>query len=169
LDSDSRAVYFQQAAYGVPVRMALISLLLGLNKGKSLHKFEGGFDKQRFPLYDQPRSLGIHCVNRNCIVHEPMEAQYVRNRFHVVKTAAAEGCKLRCVYCESDVESFVVAHKKNKWYTKDAAPLLRDGDHLRELIVFADEADARAGGFHFRRNFAAARPPQRQGLKKSHS
>jgi aspartate carbamoyltransferase catalytic subunit len=169
LDSDSRAVYFQQAAYGVPVRMALISLLLGLNKGKSLHKFEGGFDKQRFPLYDQPRSLGIHCVNRNCIVHEPMEAQYVRNRFHVVKTSAAETCKLRCVYCESDIETFVVAHKKNKWYTKDAAPLLRDGDHnLRELIVFAEEADARAGGFHFRRNFAGARPAQRQGLK-SHS
>src|SRR5262249_8321996 len=39
LDTDRRAVYFEQAAYGVPVRMALISLLLGL-KGKSLHKFE---------------------------------------------------------------------------------------------------------------------------------
>src|ERR1700736_1813994 len=74
LDSDSRAVYFQQAAYGVPVRMALISLLLGLNKGKSLHRFEGGFDKQKYPLYDQPRALGIHCANKNCIVHEPMEA-----------------------------------------------------------------------------------------------
>ena len=34
LDSDSRAVYFQQAAYGVPVRMALISLLLGLAQGQ---------------------------------------------------------------------------------------------------------------------------------------
>ena len=40
LDSDSRAVYFQQAAYGVPVRMALISLLLGL-KGKSLQHVRG--------------------------------------------------------------------------------------------------------------------------------
>ena len=165
LDSDSRAVYFQQAAYGVPVRMALISLLLGCNKGKSLHKFEGGFDKQKYPIYDQPRSLGLHCVSKNCIVHEPMESQYVRNRFQVVKTAAR--CKLRCDYCESDVESFVVAHKKNKWYAKDAALLLREGDHnLRELIVFADEADARAGGFHFKRPLGPA--GQRQGLK-SHS
>jgi aspartate carbamoyltransferase catalytic subunit len=169
LDSDSRAIYFQQAAYGVPVRMALISLLLGLNKGKSLHKFEGGFDKQKYPLYDQPRSVGINCANKNCIVHEPMEAQYVRNRFQVVRADSAEGCKLRCIYCESDVESFVVAHKKNKWYAKDAAPLLREGDHnLRELIVFADEAAARAGGFHFKRNSLGARPAQRQGLK-SHS
>ncbi len=38
-DADRRAVYFEQAAYGVPVRMALIALLLGL-KGKSLHKFD---------------------------------------------------------------------------------------------------------------------------------
>jgi len=164
LDSDSRAVYFQQAAYGVPVRMALISLLLGLHKGKSLHQFEGGFDRHRFPLYEQPRTLGIQCANKNCIVHEPMESQYVRDRFHVVKTAA--GCMLRCVYCESDIESFVVAHKKNKWYVKDTSLLLRDGEHgLRELIVFADESEARASGFHFRRHSLGARPARRAGLK----
>jgi aspartate carbamoyltransferase catalytic subunit len=165
LDSDSRAVYFQQAAYGVPVRMALISLLLGLHKGKSLHRFEGGFEKQKYPLYDQPRSVGIHCSNKNCIVHEPMESMYVRNRFYLVSNASAEACKLRCVYCENDIESFVVAHKKNKWYSKDAAHLLRDGDHMREWIVFADESDAREHGFHFRRSAAAGRPAQRAGLK----
>ena len=161
LDSDSRAVYFQQAAYGVPVRMALISLLLGLHKGKSLHRFEGGFEKQDVPIYDQPRSVGMHCPNKNCIVHEPMEAQYVRNRFQVVKTNAEAGCKLRCDYCESDVESFVVAHKKNKWYAKDGTLLLRESDHnLRELIVFADEDDARAGGYHFKRHAVAPKPAQ---------
>jgi aspartate carbamoyltransferase catalytic subunit len=166
LDSDSRAVYFQQAAYGVPVRMALISLLLGLHKGKSLHKFEGGFDKRRFPLYDQPRSVGMHCINKNCIVHEPMESQYVRNRFHVLDSPG--GCMLRCGYCETDVDRFVVAHKKNKWFTKDATVLLRhDEHHLRELIVFADEADARAEGFHFRRNAAAARARQSESVKSS--
>jgi aspartate carbamoyltransferase catalytic subunit len=168
LDTDSRAVYFQQAAYGVPVRMALISLLLGLNKGQSLHKFEGGFEKQDVPIYDQPRSVGMHCPNNNCIVHEPMEAQYVRNRFQVVKTSSEAGCKLRCDYCESDVESFVVAHKKNKWYAKDGAPLLREGDHnLRELIVYADEADARADGYHFKRNAVAPKPAQRLGVKSN--
>ena len=73
-DSDRRAVYFEQAAYGVPIRMALISLLLGL-KGKSLHRFVGGFEQDEQHLYVQPRSLGIHCANSNCIVHDPMEAQ----------------------------------------------------------------------------------------------
>jgi aspartate carbamoyltransferase catalytic subunit len=166
LDTDIRAIYFQQAAYGVPVRMALISLLLGLHKGKSLHKYEGGFEKKRLPIYDQPRPAGLDCRNKNCIVHEPMEAQYVRNRFLIVKTNAGESCKLRCVYCESDVEKFVVAHKKNKWFTKDRDMLLRpDEQHFRELIVFADEADAREAGFHFRRNFTNPRSPVRERLK----
>src|SRR5438552_5412315 len=102
LDTDRRAIYFQQAAYGVPVRMALISLLLGL-KRKSLHKFEGGFEKQKFPLYNQPRSVGMACTNNNCIVHEPMEAQYVRYKCHIIKADTPAACKLRCVYCESDI------------------------------------------------------------------
>src|SRR5262249_21118910 len=132
-DSDRRAVYFEQAAYGVPIRMALIALLLGL-KGKSLHKFEGGFERRGSPIYDQPRSTGMRCANKNCIVHDPMEAQYVRNKFHVVKTDAASECKLRCVYCESDIEHFFVASRKNKWYSADPAALLRTDDHhLKEL------------------------------------
>jgi aspartate carbamoyltransferase catalytic subunit len=162
-DTDRRAVYFEQAAYGVPVRMALISLLLGL-KGKSLHRFEGGFERSRFPVYDQPRSAGMPCPNMNCIVHDPMESQYVRNKFYVVKTDAPAECKLRCVYCESDTDEFVVASKKNKWYATDPAALLRaDDHHLRELLVFAHEADARAAGFHSRR--ASAEAAHRAGLR----
>jgi hypothetical protein len=84
----------------------------------------------------------------------------VRNRFQVVKTA--EGCKLRCDYCESDIESFVVAHKKHKWFAKDASPLLKEGEqNLRDLIVFADEADAREHGFHFKRISLGPRPARR--------
>src|SRR5436190_5307316 len=157
IDSDRRAVYFEQAAYGVPVRMALISLLLGLH-AKSLHKFEGGFEKKKYSVYDQPRSVGMHCSNANCIVHDPMEAQYVRNKFYIVKTAAPGGCKLRCVYCESDTDRFIVASKKNKWYTDDPSPLLRTSEaHLKDLVVFAEQTEALAGGYHFRRNVAAGK------------
>ncbi len=31
-------------------------------------------------------TVGMRCANANCIVHDPMEAQYVRNKFYVVKT-----------------------------------------------------------------------------------
>jgi aspartate carbamoyltransferase catalytic subunit len=165
VDTDKRAVYFEQAAYGVPVRMALIALLLGI-KGKSLHKFEGGFEKKERPVYDQPRNVGLSCVNSNCIVHDPMEAQYVRNKFFVVHNDASPSYKLRCVYCERDVEHFVVASKKNKWFTNDAAPLLRTNDqNFKDLIVFAKDSDAVAHGFHSRRAAAEPRPSPPEGVK----
>jgi aspartate carbamoyltransferase catalytic subunit len=163
IDTDRRAVYFQQAAYGVPVRMALISLLLGI-KGKSLHRFEGGFEKPKYPAYDQPRSVGMPCTNPNCIVHDPMEAQYVRNKFYIVKTAAPGGLKLRCGYCEADTDRFIVASKKHKWYTDDPAPLLRTID-LKDLIVFAEQTEALAAGYHFRRNVAVQRAPAGAGKR----
>lgn len=158
VDADRRAVYFEQAAYGVPVRMALISLLLGL-KGRSLHKFEGGFERSRYPLYDQPHTTGLACRNSNCIVHEPMEAQYVRNKFHVVTNPTTETCKLRCVYCERDIDAFVVASRKNKWFTGDMTVLLRSDDqHFKDLILFGSDSEAVAAGFHSRRGAAETRP-----------
>jgi aspartate carbamoyltransferase catalytic subunit len=167
VDADRRAVYFEQAAYGVPVRMALISLLLGL-KGRSLHKFEGGFERNKFALYDQSRQTGISCCNSNCIVHEPMEAQYVRNKFHVVPGPGADTCKLRCAYCERDIDSFVVASRKNKWFAAEPSLLLRsDEQHFKDLIVFGNEADATAAGFHSRRTAVEHRPPPGVAARKA--
>ncbi len=163
-DSDRRAVYFEQAAYGVPIRMALISLLLGL-KNKSLHRFAGGFEPGKQIVYDQPRSLGLCCTNSNCIVHDPMEAQSVRNKFIIVQSSGTP--RLRCVYCEREIERFVVASRKNKWYATDTASLLPTTDQgLKETVLFADEADAQAAGYHSRRAAADPRPAQRAGGAK---
>src|ERR1700688_1380937 len=113
VDTDRRALYFQQAAYGVPVRMALISLLLHLHKNNSLHKFSGGFAKPEYPLYVQPIGTGVPCHNANCITGDPSERQYAANKFYVVEDDKPQRCQLRCVYCEKDVEDkageFVVA------------------------------------------------------------
>ena len=89
LDTDRRAIYFRQAAYGVPVRMALISLLLRLHGNKSLHKFAGGFAKPEHPIYVQPIGTGIHCGNPNCITRDPAERQYAANKFYVVEENSA--------------------------------------------------------------------------------
>jgi hypothetical protein len=108
----------------------------------------------------------MHCGNPNCIVHDPMEAQYVRNKFYIIRNGAEAACKLRCVYCENDVEHFVVASKKNKWFTNDAAPLLRTNDqHFKELVVFANDADAIASGFHSRRATVEPRSPPQERVK----
>jgi hypothetical protein len=161
-DSDRRAVYFEQAAYGVPIRMALISVLLGI-KGKSLNRFEGGFERDKYEVYDQPRSVGLACANSNCIVHEPMEAQYARNKFHVVPGNG--GARLRCVYCEREIDHFVVANKKNKWFAADPS-LMRSTDHsLKDVVLFADDAAAQAAGFHPRRGAVEPRPARRAGAR----
>src|SRR5882724_1046001 len=152
-DSDLRAVYFEQAAYGVPVRMALIALLLGLSKEHEISEYEGGFQKSKLPIYDHAVTEGIRCINSNCIVHDEKERPYVRNKFQVVKNKQNDECKLRCFYCESDANHFVVANKKNKWYTEDTSVLVHASDqHFKDFIVFAESTDALNKGYHLKRS-----------------
>jgi hypothetical protein len=153
LDSDKRAVYFQQAAYGVPVRMALISLLLHLHKNKSLQKFAGGFATPDHAIYVQPIGTGLQCANTNCIVHDPSERQYAANKFYVVEERAAKRCKLRCVYCETDIDEeaathFVVCDTARRTFSNGLSALARaSGEKLRHIVVHTSEADALAAGF----------------------
>jgi aspartate carbamoyltransferase catalytic subunit len=156
VDKDHRATYFEQAAYGVPLRMALISLLLGVGEAKALGTFTGGFATQKFAHYQQPRGIGIRCINRNCIVHDEKEAPYVQNKFNLVGDGSSAPMKLRCLYCESDIDEFVVASRKNRWFSTDRAGLLEiNGQAIRDFVFFADESDALRNGFHARKH---ARP-----------
>jgi Aspartate/ornithine carbamoyltransferase, Asp/Orn binding domain/Aspartate carbamoyltransferase regulatory chain, metal binding domain len=152
-DSDRRAVYFQQAAYGVPIRMALISLLLHLQKNKSLAPFSGGFAKATHPVYVQPIGTGLQCDNPNCITGDPSERQYAANKFYVIEDESPAHCTLRCVYCEKDVDDdaasrCVVADTARKTFVPGLAAVVRaPGDKLKHLIIYRGEADAITAGF----------------------
>ena len=152
-DSDRRAIYFQQAAYGVPIRMALISLLLHLHKNKSLHRFSSGFAKPDHPIYAQPIGTGVQCDNPNCITGDPAERQYAANKFYVVENGSPQRCMLRCVYCEKDVGEgtdgqFVVADTARKTFSPGLATIAgASADRLKHMVIHADEADALAAGF----------------------
>jgi aspartate carbamoyltransferase catalytic subunit len=157
LDTDRRAIYFQQAAYGVPVRMALISLLLHLHKNKSLHKFPGGFAKPDYPVYAQPIGTGLHCANQNCITCDPAESQYAANKFYVVERPEPHDIKLRCAYCETDIEAetadpaFVVADTSRKTFSPGLAALTKaPAEKLKHLVIYRNESDAVAAGFRVR-------------------
>ena len=153
-DSDRRAIYFRQAAYGVPVRMALISLLLQLHKNKSLHRFVGGFAKPDHPLYVQPIGTGIQCANANCITRDPAERQYAANKFYVVEDNSPQRRMLRCLYCETDIEAeaaapFVVGDTVRKTFSPGLASLLgAPAEKLKHLVIYNSEADAEAAGLH---------------------
>jgi aspartate carbamoyltransferase catalytic subunit len=156
LDSDRRAIYFQQAAYGVPVRMALISLLLHLHRNKSLHRFDGGFAEPDHPIYAKPIGVGIQCGNPNCITGDPAERQYAANKFYLAAGEPHRHVRLRCVYCETDVddkeaERFVVADQTKQTFNAGLAALARaPADKLKHLIIYGSGAAAEAAGFHAR-------------------
>ncbi len=152
-DSDRRAVYFQQAAYGVPIRMALISLLLHLHRNKSLHQFNGGFAKPDHPIYAQPIGTGLQCDNPNCITSDPAERQYAANKFYVIEQEPPRPRMLRCVYCEKDVgegadAQFVVGDTARKTFSFGLAALGgASAEKLKHLVIYPDEAAALAAGF----------------------
>jgi aspartate carbamoyltransferase catalytic subunit len=152
-DSDRRAIYFRQAAYGVPVRMALISLLLHLHRNKSLHQFAGGFAKSEHPLYAQPIGTGVQCANANCITCDAAERQYAATKFYLVDANSPPRCKLRCVYCETDIEApaaadFVVADVVRKTYSLGLNTLAgASPEKLRHVVIYRSEAEAEAAGF----------------------
>jgi len=161
LDTDRRAIYFQQAAYGVPVRMALISLLLHLHKNKSLHKFSGGFAKPEHPAYVQPIGIGLQCGNPNCIVGDPAERQYAATKFYVIEDPARRSFRLRCIYCETDIDeaataAFVVADTARKTFSPDLMALTRTpADKRKHLIIYANDSDALGAGFAPRESAAS--------------
>ncbi len=163
LDQDRRAIYFRQAAYGVPVRMALISLLLNLHKNKSLHAFAGGFAKPTHPVYAQPVGTGVQCINSNCIVHDPAERQYAASKFYLVDGPSAAHGKLRCLYCESDIEDEMAAQvavcdTTRQTFTLGLASLTHaSADRLKHIVIHANEAEARAAGFQPRESGRKAR------------
>ena len=140
LDSDRRAAYFRQAAFGVPIRMALIASILGFGESTGLKRYPGGFKPDERPLYDQPNALGIECINPNCIVHDPQEGKYTRNRFHVVGEH-----RLRCFYCETDIADFVVANKRTKHYDSESTTLRLAAGH--DTVIFPDTERAEGAGF----------------------
>jgi aspartate carbamoyltransferase catalytic subunit len=160
-DSDRRAVYFQQAAYGVPIRMALISLLLHLHKNKTLRQFDGGFAKSKRPIYVQPIGVGLQCDNPNCITGDPSERQYAANKFFVVEEDTPQRCKLRCAYCEKDVDAaddFVVGDMTRHTYSEGLGALVRgSNERLRYLVIHRSAKDAAKAGFAPRSSGARAR------------
>jgi len=89
IDADPRAAYFRQAAYGVPVRMALLAAVLGVH-GLKVGRSD---EPERHP----PRRItapDVTCSNPRCVT---TQERYLPALFEPV---GATGRKLRCVYCE---------------------------------------------------------------------
>ncbi len=88
IDQDKRAAYFQQAAYGVPIRMALVALLLGLRK----NNIEIENKQPDINILDK------ECSNENCITRYEENIQYKYIKVNSLPNT------YRCFYCDQEQE-----------------------------------------------------------------
>lgn len=150
LDGEARSAYFRQAAYGVPVRMATIALLLGIAEEEWSSGWGG--PRQTGPLTVAPPELpdtrafaavGVRCVNDNCICNrEPASAPasfVFAGQRHDEGGVAFLG--VRCRYCETPTRA-AGAYDHDAGHFRPASdpalPGLLTGDNEREL-VFAND------------------------------
>jgi aspartate carbamoyltransferase catalytic subunit len=142
VDKDRRGIYFKQAAYGVPVRMALLKFLFDQREKKILS------GKKSRTLYESPERLGPQCSNGNCItVAEPGST---RRRFDLLFTGAGAALVLRCIYCDHRLKVQFVGHAKSKRYCPYDLPLtetVKEWLKKRELAIFNSIKEAEELGY----------------------
>jgi aspartate carbamoyltransferase catalytic subunit len=148
VDADPRSMYFKQAARGVPVRMALIALLLGTREASLHAEADSSIPKIDYPIYQ--RAFGVKCPNPRCVSIQETEIKYIKPEFKIVDR---EPLTLRCVYCEHGFEPKYVASSEwhqgklenKKYHSADShwARKIRP----ENLIIFNTEVEARAHGF----------------------
>ena len=148
LDADSRSMYFKQAARGVPVRMALIALLLGAKEFSVPGGADSLIQKIDYPVYR--RDFGIRCPNQTCVSIQETETKYLKPEFKIVDH---EPLTLRCVYCEHGFEPKYVASSdwhegrlENKKYHRVDSHWARK-IKPENLILFDSDSEAEAHGF----------------------
>ena len=143
VDKDRRGIYFKQAAYGVPVRMALLKFLFDQGEAKTLSG-----KRSRPPRYESPERLGPQCVNVNCItVTEPGST---RRRFDILFTGAGGALVLRCIYCDHRFRVQLVGHVKSKRYCSydtGLADTVKEWLKKKELAIFNSIKEAEELGY----------------------
>jgi aspartate carbamoyltransferase catalytic subunit len=148
VDADSRSMYFKQAARGVPVRMALIALLLGTKEVPVPAVDDSLIQKVDYPIYRL--DFGTRCPNPKCVSTQETETKYIKPEFKIVNR---ETLTLRCIYCEHGFEPKYIASSdwhegrlgNKKYHSADShwARKIRP----ENLIIFDSESEAETHGF----------------------
>jgi aspartate carbamoyltransferase catalytic subunit len=155
LDADPRAVYFEQAAAGVPVRMALIAWLMEKASLASASP-SAAAEPIRFKAELPPR-----CANLNCITR--FEGAYLPPRFTLGRSADTV-LALKCDFCERDLKIEYVGHARSHRYYRFDETLqgyVRQWIEEGSLAVFDSVKQAEEGGYE-----PYKRGPQREVMNE---
>ena len=148
MDADPRSAYFKQAARGVPVRMALLSLLLGDKDCPPVVDDETAVSLPDYPVYE--RDTGVICPNPACVTVQESELRYLRPEFKIVDR---DPLTLRCVYCEHGFQPEYVASTEWHGGRVEDKRYHRSGSHWAKtikpenLIIFSSVEDAERQGY----------------------
>lgn len=152
LDTDPRAAYFEQAAAGVPVRMALIGWLLEQAARGERHPPIAPAAPHFRP---QPP---LRCVNPNCVTRH--ETAYLAPRFTLARTTDRSRLMLRCDFCERELSAEFVGHVRTRRFYRFDEHLrsyVRQWIEEKSLAVFESVKQAEESGYEPYR-----RGPQRE-------
>jgi aspartate carbamoyltransferase catalytic subunit len=157
LDADPRAVYFEQAAAGVPVRMALIAWLMEKAAAASISP-RATAEPIRFKAEPPPR-----CSNLNCITR--FEGAYLLPRFTLGRSVDSTVLALKCGFCERDLKTEYVGHgRSHRYYRFDDTLQGYVQQWIEEgsLAVFDSVKQAEEGGYE-----PYKRGPQREIMNEA--
>jgi aspartate carbamoyltransferase catalytic subunit len=142
VDQDRRGIYFKQAAYGVPVRMALLKFLFDRRAQKPIAA------KSTATAYESPEPIGPQCRNPNCVTLK--EAVSTHKRFALFPPVESGTLILACAYCDHRFKVQYVGNSQSKRYcsfdTALAATLDKWSDQ-GELAIFDSIKEAEELGY----------------------
>lgn len=148
LDNYPRSVYFQEAAYGVPIRMALTALLLGVTE---IEVSQGQWPSLRKTAYESCKEVfGVKCPNPDCVSNHEREKRCIKPEFTIV---SLEPLTLRCIYCECELQPRYIASsdwhegklENHKYHSADSHWIRKI--RPENLIIFDSQNEAQARGF----------------------
>jgi aspartate carbamoyltransferase catalytic subunit len=154
VDDDPRAVYFEQAGAGVPVRMALIAWML-----EAAGAAEARPRGEEFVASAQGAPMS-RCPNPTCITrHEP---DYLQPRFRFAPRQVAGALRMQCAFCDQTLNVELVGHTTSRRYYRFDDRLygyVRQWAEKQTLTVFESVKEAEERGYEPYR-----RGPQREIL-----
>lgn len=141
VDQDRRGIYFKQAAYGVPVRMALLKFLFDRHEIKPR-------TADRATRYESPAPIGLHCHNPNCITSkEPVSTAKL---FDLFKSGETGTLILGCTYCDHRAKVQFVGNTKSKRYCSYDNAIganVNEWQANGELVIFDSIKEAEELGY----------------------
>ncbi len=143
IDKDRRGIYFKQAAYGVPIRMALLKFLLA-GSGAATSRAP----QQKKSLYQSPEVLDPQCANTNCVTRT--ESLSARPTFEFLFLGRGGALILRCFYCNHEFKVQYVGHTISRRYCPCDVSLgenVTEWFERGELVIFDSIKQAEELGY----------------------